>query len=59
MEIQFVLPLLLSFLTASMSGLPENKKITINYRFHEILKIQPFRYTKNDISCPWQEIYFF
>ena len=40
-----------------MSLLPENKKITINYRFHEILKIQPFNYSKNDISGYSHEIY--
>ena len=35
------------------------KQENYNYRFHEILKIQPFCYTKNDISGHWQEIYFF
>ena len=58
MEIQFVLLWQFSFLRASRSWLPENKKITINYIFHEILKIQLFRYTKNDTPGHWQEIIF-
>ena len=33
------------------------KQENYNYRFHEILKVQPFCYSKNDISGHSQEIY--